>query len=49
MKDPYLPDEDGTEKAPSPWGFRILVVAAGLYLGFRLVEGIMALVRWITT
>ncbi len=47
--DPFLPAEDGSEKMPSPWGFRILVAAVVIYLGYRAVQGVVALVRWIST
>ncbi len=39
---PFLPDEDTEpEDLPTPWGFRIGLIAAGAYLLWRLVEGII--------
>jgi hypothetical protein len=41
MKDsPYLPDEDSPPDDPSPWGFRIFVFLAALYLLYRLGQGV---------
>ena len=38
---PFLPDEDTEpEDVPAPWGFRITLVAAGIYLLWRLFQGI---------
>lgn len=32
---------------PVPIGFKLLVLAAALYLGWRLIQGIVWLVEWI--
>lgn len=38
---PFLPDEDTEpEDPPTPWGFRITLLAAGAYLLWRLLQGI---------
>jgi hypothetical protein len=37
-KSPYLPEKDSGAPPPSPWGFRILVTVAAVYLLLRLVE-----------
>lgn len=36
---PFLPDEDATPDEPTPWGFRITLVAAAVYLLYRLGQG----------
>jgi hypothetical protein len=47
-KSPYLPEEDGApEDLPTPWGFRVLVGVAALYLGWRLVQGIIWVAGWL--
>ncbi|MDH3471079.1 MAG: hypothetical protein OEM94_07160 [Acidimicrobiia bacterium] len=35
-------------EAGYPWHFWLLIGAAGLYLGLRLVQGIVALIQWIS-
>ena len=35
-KSPFLPEEDSGPPPPSPWGFRILVALAAIYLALRL-------------
>lgn len=38
---PYLPDEDSPPPdEPTPWGFRITVLAVVAYLLYRLFQGI---------
>lgn len=32
---------------PTPFSFKLMVAMAILYLGWRLVEGIAAFIRWI--
>jgi hypothetical protein len=39
-KSPYLPEEDSPPPPPSPWGFRILVAVAAVYLALRLWQGV---------
>lgn len=41
MNDPFLPEADSEPDEPTPWGFRITLVLMGLYLVWRLVEGIV--------
>jgi hypothetical protein len=36
----YRPDPD-EEVPPAPWSFKIMVVLAVLYLGWRLVQGVI--------
>lgn len=46
MTHPAGPDRSGpTPKAPL--SFKLMVVLAALYLGWRLVQGAMALYRWV--
>ncbi len=44
------PGESGGEPSPERWpiGFMLLVGAVAIYLGWRLVQGIVALFGWIT-
>ena len=35
-------------EAGYPWHFKLLVAAAALYLGARLVQGIALVVRWVS-
>ena len=37
---PFLPDEDSRAPEPSPWGFRIFIVLAAIYLLYRFGQGI---------
>lgn len=39
--DPFLPEADSPPPEPTPWGFRIVVAAAALYLLWRLVQGVI--------
>ncbi len=48
MSSPYLPDADSEPEEPSPWGFRITLVALGVYLLYRFGQGVVWLVRWAT-
>lgn len=42
---PFLPEEDNEpEDVPTPWGFRITLLAVGVYLLWRLIQGIVWLV-----
>lgn len=45
MSDPFLPEEDSPPPEPSPWGFRIVVAAAAIYLLYRLGQGIGWLIQ----
>lgn len=49
MSDPYLPgdDEHQADEADlkTPFSFKLMVVAAVLYLGWRLVQGIVWVVE----
>jgi hypothetical protein len=45
---PFLPDEDATPDEPTPWGFRITLIAAGAYLLYRLLQGIAWLWQAVT-
>lgn len=39
---PFLPEEETEpEDLPTPWGFRITLIAAGLYLLWRLIQGVV--------
>ncbi len=47
MSGPFLPEEDGQpaeEPVTTPWTFRIVVVLAVLYLGWRLIDGVIWLI-----
>ncbi len=48
MTSPYLPEEDSVPPSPPPWGFRLTLVALVVYLGYRLVQGVVWLVRWVS-
>lgn len=37
---PFLPDEDATGTEPTPWGFRITLIAGAAYLLYRFAQGI---------
>ncbi len=39
MSDPFLPERDSAPAEPTPWGFRISLAAAALYLLWRLIQG----------
>jgi hypothetical protein len=41
MNDPYLPEEDTPPDEPTPWGFRIVLILAALYLLWRLIQFLM--------
>jgi hypothetical protein len=47
-EDPFLPESDSEPDEATPWGFRITLVAAALYLLWRLVEGAIWLWDWIS-
>lgn len=40
MTDPYLPEEDSPPDDRAPWGFRIMLVLAALYLLWRGIQGV---------
>jgi hypothetical protein len=37
---PLLPEEDSQPPEPSPWGFRIFVALAAVYLLYRFGQGV---------
>ena len=37
---PFLPDEDSAPDEPTPWGFRITLIAAAVYILYRFLQGI---------
>ena len=37
---PFLPEEDSQPPEPSPWGFRIFVTLAAVYLLYRFGQGV---------
>jgi hypothetical protein len=37
---PFLPEEDSQPPEPSPWGFRIFVALAAVYLLYRFGQGV---------
>ncbi len=47
MNGPPAPPED-QEPPRTPFGFKLLAGLAALYLGWRLVQGVTALIRWVT-
>lgn len=43
---PFLPDEDPEpEELPTPWGFRITLIAVSGYLIWRLIQGVVWVVE----
>jgi hypothetical protein len=49
MSDELLPEADGPEEdVPTPFSFKLMIVLVVLYLGWRLVQGIVWLVQQIT-
>ena len=46
MTDPTGPGRDGHSPG-APLSFKLMVALAALYLGWRLVEGVIALYRWV--
>lgn len=51
MSDEYLPEGDGDrseEVLKTPFSFKLMVAAAVLYLGWRLVQGIVWVVERLT-
>ncbi len=51
MSDDLLPDSDGKEgetEVPTPFSFKLMIVLAVIYLGWRLVQGIVWLVQRLT-
>ncbi len=49
MTDEYLPDHDGADEQPvdvrAPFSFKLMIVLTVVYLGWRLVQGIIWLVE----
>ncbi len=45
---PFLPDEDTAPDEPTPWGFRITLIAAAAYLLYRFAQGIAWLWQVVT-
>jgi hypothetical protein len=39
VNDSFLPEADSEPDEPTPWGFRITLAAAALYLLWRLFQG----------
>ncbi len=53
MTDEYLPDHDGADDQPTddvraPFSFKLMIVLTVVYLGWRLVQGIIWLVEKLT-
>lgn len=51
MNDEFLPESDGDaadEELKTPFSFKLMVAAAVLYLGWRLVQGIVWVVERLT-
>lgn len=47
MTSPYLPDADSQPKEPTPWGFRITLLAVAVYLLYRFGQGAWCLYEWL--
>ena len=47
MTDPASQRDPGPEPS-TPFSFKLMVGLAALYLGWRLVQGVAALFRWVT-
>lgn len=45
---PFLPEEDTAPDEPTPWGFRLTLIAAAAYLLYRLLQGIVWLWEAVT-
>lgn len=45
---PFLPDEDSPPDEPTPWGFRLTLFLVGLYLLYRLGQGVVWVWHWMT-
>lgn len=41
-------DQRDNPSEPTPFSFKLMIVLAIIYLGWRLVEGVAALIRWIS-
>ncbi|HEU4916305.1 MAG TPA: hypothetical protein VFV13_07050 [Acidimicrobiia bacterium] len=51
MSDDLLPDTDGQDgktEVPTPFSFKLMIVLTVIYLGWRLIEGIVWLVQRLT-
>jgi hypothetical protein len=51
MSDDFLPGTDGPERdaeVPTPFSFKLMIALTVLYLGWRLVQGIVWLVERLT-
>ncbi len=44
----HLSEAEGEPTPKTPFSFKLMVALGILYLGWRLVEGIAALIRWLT-
>ncbi len=40
-------DQGNEPSEPTPFSFKLMIVLAVLYLGWRLVEGVVAFIRWV--
>lgn len=47
MSDEYLPESDETE-VKAPFSFKLMIVLTVIYLGWRLIQGIVWLVSQLT-
>jgi hypothetical protein len=51
-QDQYLPEQDGgegpEEEIKAPFGFKLMIVLTCIYLGYRLIQGIVWVVEQIT-
>lgn len=44
-----LPERDPDDEVPpAPWSFKVMVVLAGAYLAWRLIQGVMWVIERIT-
>jgi hypothetical protein len=51
LSDELLPDTDGADDVadvPTPFSFKLMIVLTVLYLGWRLVQGVVWLVERLT-
>lgn len=42
-----MTEQHNPEDVRTPWSFKLMVVLVALYLGWRLVQGIVWLVEWL--
>ena len=45
---PGPPGEQEQDPPRTPFSFKLMAGLAALYLGWRLIQGVAALIRWIT-